>query len=271
MSDLYAVVVTLAFILAGLAFVVATKRLVGLESVTLTVSLLIVPFLVFLAASGRLGQFEGFGIKASFREAAERPVARSAAGEVIIRPDEPSLDAITRLEQANTQLGLGASVVFFRADRQMSLSERGAKALLIKNSIMAGSLLTVAVVDGRGRALGHFRPSWFLDLIPLQLDFTHYPDAGEPNRDLLRRQLMQTRFWDIVEAPEMRAEAWGSQVFIAETATVADAFRTLRDARTDVAVVTNHRGQYRGVVTADALLQTLVQALLLDTSRTQAR
>lgn len=286
MSDLQAVMWTMGFILVGLLIAAAAKRWFGMNSASITVSLLAVPLVVFLVLSGRLSQFEGYGLKTVFREVAEQSVAGNLGGQTILNPRQSaldaieqfeneikisaarqsSMDAIARHEGPAQKLGLASGSVFIRSDQAMTLAERAMTALVIKNSIIAGRLRVVAIVDGRGRVIGFFESSWFLDLIPLQLEFTHYPEAGTHDTDALRRQITQTRFWDIVEAPELRAEVWGSQAFIAETATFADTFRTLRQAATNVVVMTNSRGQYRGFVTLDAVVNPLLQALLTDSS-----
>lgn len=262
-TDLNAAFFALAFAAIGIIFIAACKHFLNIHNISLTASIFIVPVLLFLIFSGRLGGFEGFGIKASFRHAANESIAKTAAGSGIINPEEPSSDAVRRLEQPYVQLSIAAQVVFIRTDQPITTDrERVEKALLIKNSILSGSLRYVIVIDSGERPLGYFSPSWFLDLVPLSLEFTHRHGAGEPDPQALRRQLMQTRFWDIADDPAARADKWGSQLFIPASATVAETFRLVRDAKADGALVTDQRGRYRGFVTANAVLQELAQALV---------
>ena len=70
MSDAYAVTVAILFVAAGFALAVVAKRVFGVGDAGLSISLLIVPFAIFLIASGRIERFEGWGIKATFQRLA---------------------------------------------------------------------------------------------------------------------------------------------------------------------------------------------------------
>jgi len=262
MSDLWAVVIAAGFVVAGFGLAVVAKRHFNVDNAGLSLSLLVVPFVIFLIASGRIQQFEGYGFKASFQALAGRSISEGKVGGTLISPEKPSLEAIAEMEQALVQLSGADNIVFLRADREHSRSERVRKALLIKNSLLAGTLRFVVVVDARGRPLGYFGPHTFLDLIPLQLEFVHRPGAGEPDNDAMLRAMMQTDYWDIVENPAERAEDWGRQLFLGPDETLAGAFRALHEAAAEGAVVTNRRGEYRGFVTRDRIRDQLMLALL---------
>lgn len=266
MSDLWAVVITAGFVVAGFGLAVVAKRHFKVDNAALSVSLLVVPFVIYLIASGRIQQFEGHGFKASFQVLAGRPISDGNVGGTLIAPEKTSLEAIAEMEERLAYFSSADSVVFIRADQELSRSERVMKALLIKNSLLAGTLRFVVVVDARGRPLGYFGPHTFLDLIPLQLEFVHRPGAGEPDNDAMLRAMMQTDYWDIVENPAERAEDWGKQLFLGPEETLAGAFRTLHEAAAEGAVVTNRRGEYRGFVTRDRLQEQLMLGLL-ETAR----
>jgi hypothetical protein len=265
MSDLWAIAITFGFVVAGFVLAIAAKRYFEVDNSGLSISLLVVPFAIYLLASGKIEQFEGFGINTSFQVLANTEISESKIGTGLILPEKPSIDAITEMEQALVQLSGSDNVVFIRAEQKLSPSDRVAKALLIKNGLLSGKLRFVIVIDGKGRPLGYFYPHNFLDLIHLQFEFAHYPDAGEPDEASMYRAMMQTIYWDIIENPEMRAETWGEKLFISPSETLAGAFQTLHKAKAVGAIVTNQRGEYRGFVMLNEIMEELTLAFLKAT------
>ena len=262
MSELWAIFITFSFVAAGFGLAIAAKYYFQVDNSGLSASLLVVPFAIYLLASGKIEQFEGYGIKATFQALASTAISQSGVGSDLIAPEQPSLEAITELERALVQLSGAPSIVFIRAGQKLSPGDRAAKALLIKNGLQSGVLSFVVVIDDKGRPLGYFEPHAFLDLIPLQLEFTHYPDAGDYDEKSMYRAMMQTTFWDIVEDPETRAEGWGNHLFISPDETLSGAFGKLHNAKQSGAVVTDQRGEYRGFVTLDAIRDELFLRLL---------
>lgn len=260
MDDMWAIAFASGFVLAGLGLSIFAKRRYDIDNSGLFVSLLIVPFAIYLLASGRIAQFEGFGIKARFAELASTEIVQSKVGSISISPERPSWESVEDVETALVQFSGSDSIVLVKTGTTLSTEDRIAKGLLIKNGLLSGSLRFVVIIDEKGRPSGYFHPHTFLDLVHLQFEFSHYEDAGKPDRDGLIRAMKQTKFfWDIMLKPEVRAEDWGEKLFVPINETLLGAFETLSEENARGAIVTDQQGKYRGYV----MLSDLSKELLL--------
>ena len=89
---------------------------------------------------------------------------------------------------------------------------------------------------------------FFLDLLRIEFEQTIRRAGQQFDSKRVGEQLEQTQLWDVVEYPRMRAESWGSKIFIDATDSNAGALARLTAANQEAAVVVDSKGGYAGIV-----------------------
>lgn len=243
----------------GLGLVHFCKKRLETESSALLVAVLIAPTVFYLGLSGRLVEFKGLGVEAKFQQAAAKIVIPSN-----VRPAEPSASAIQEISSAKALLGMGSAVVLLTApekDRAITPQSVFEVASQISPGLLQGTFELLVIVDQKEKVLGYFRREFFFDLLRIELDQTMRGSRKQPDSKRVGEQLEQTQLWDIVEYPKMRAESWGSRVFIDTADTNAEALRKLTSSNQDVAVVVSATGAYAGIVRRTDIIAELLGAL----------
>lgn len=262
-EPLAALLTTLGFLLVGLSLVLLCARYFKIDSGALLLGGLFAPSLIFLAMSGRLLEFKGFGVEAKFREVAAQAVTPSA-GPKTIRPIASSASGIRTASTARSVFGIGTEVVLLTAAREDKPVTHAAVlevALQIYPGLLQGNFEVLAVLDPSDRVLGYFPRSAFLDLLRIELEQTIRGDRKQFETKRVHDQLEQTQLWDIVAFPGTRTERSGIKTTVRLSDSNAQVLSVMATSRLPVVVVVDGAGKYGGIVRRDDIVSTLVTSL----------
>jgi len=257
--DVSAIFNTALALAAGLGIVFICARYLKVDAGVLLVGALFAPAVLFLGLSGRLVEFKGLGLEAKFQQAAARPIVPTS-----VKPSSPSASAIQRRSGANAYLGIGSQVVLLEApsaDIPISRQRVLDVAVQIYPGLLQGNFEVLVIVDSSKKVLGYFRREFFFDLLRIELEQTIRGARQQFDSKRVGEQLEQTQLWDVVEYPRMRAESWGSKVFIPPTDSNASALAKLTLANQEAAVVADAKGAYAGIVRRSDIVSELLAAL----------
>jgi hypothetical protein len=258
-SDVSAIFITALALAAGLGIAFICARYLKVNAGVLLVSALFAPAVLFLGLSGRLVEFKGLGLEAKFQEAAARPIIPTS-----VNPSSPSASAIEQLSGAKAYFGIGSQVVILEAptaDVPISRQRVLDVAVQIYPGLLQGNFELLVVLDSSKKVLGYFRREFFFDLFRIELEQTIRGARQKFDSERVGEQLEQTQLWDIVEYPRMRAESWGSKLFIPLNDSNARALVKLTSANQEAAVVVGAEGTYAGIVRRSDIVSELLTAL----------
>jgi hypothetical protein len=254
-----AIATTALALAAGLGIVLFCARYLKIESGALLVGALFAPALLFLGLSGRLVEFKGLGLEAKFQQAATRSIVPTS-----VKPASPSASVIRDRSAANAFLGIGSQVVLLQApptDVPITRPRVLDVALQIYPGLLQGNFELLVIVDSSNKVLGYFRREFFFDLLRIELEQSVRGARQQYDSKRVGEQIEQTQLWDVVEYPRMRAESWGSKMFILTTDSNASALAKLISANQEAAVVVDKGGAYSGIVRRSDIVAELLVAL----------
>ena len=257
--DRLAIVSTALALVAGLGIVFICARYLKINAGGLLVGALFAPAILYLGLSGRLVEFKGIGLEATFQQTAARPIAPTS-----VKPSSPSASEIQQRSGANAYLGIGSEVVLLEAPpADIPITRRRVLdvAVQIYPGLLQGNFALLVVVDSSNKVLGYFHREFFFDLLRIEVEQTIRGVRQQFDSKRVGEQLEQTQLWDIVEYPRMRAESWGSKLFIQTTDSNASALAKLTAANQETAVVVDAKGAYAGIVRRSDIVSTLLAAL----------
>jgi hypothetical protein len=246
----------------GLALVSFVSKRLKLDSGALLVAILFAPAILYLGLSGRLVEFKGLGLEAKFQAIAARQVSSSAK----VSPIAPSASEVRGVEEAKSLLGMGANVVFVsdkdRADKRVMGQEVAPYARRIVPGLLDGSFEVLVVIDEKQKVLGYFPRTHFLDLLRIVVDPISRGSVEKSGVDYLGiyDALMQTKLWDIIEYPRIRADNEGQYLLVESDSTNAQALSKMNQARQEVAVLVDGKGIYAGIVRRSDIVAELLSA-----------
>lgn len=267
-----------AFFLAVGLMIVWTVSLYmkPIESAT-AITLILLPFFVYLIFTDRMHIFKVAGIEATFQKEARTAVEKSAITQSLSAEDRERLAAAAEnlvtesfFEQPREILTVDASK-WKALEPDLRLTDALRVGHVIYTSLLAGSFKALVILDERGRTLGLFERDAFLDL--LRLNYTMYGVSGpdltlEEQRAELRRMFQKTELWVILKNPEVRAQNAGSKAAISGRETRAGALKTMTANGWHAAMVTADDGAYAGLLWRPYLVETLLLGALGEEKKT---
>lgn len=257
--DTSAIIGTALALIAGLGIVLICVRYLKVDAGVLLVGALFAPAVLFLGLSGRLVEFKGLGLEAKFQQAAARPIIPTS-----VKPSSPSISEIQHRSGAKAYLGIGSQVVLLEApssDIPITRQRVIDVAVQLYPGLLQGNFDLLVVVDSSNKVLGYFHREFFFDLLRIELEQTIRGARQQFDSKRVGEQIEQTQLWDVVEYPRMRAESWGSKVFIQTTDSNAGALAKMTSANQEVAVVVDSNGAYAGIVRRKDIVSELLTAL----------
>ena len=275
------VLVSVAYIVVALLAVWAVRRYLKISDTAVLASLLFLPLLLYLVFADRLGEIKVLGVEAKLLSASAAAIEADAIGKKgeakgsaallatgdVLGGDAPDAN----LEQA-ALWAKAVHVVTIKASQWRNLAPDAHRiraiivGAIVYNSLLAGSLKAVVILDDENRLLGVFEAPVFLDLLRVPLDVAAVPAESQPfapSSQQVRALFQQTELWTILKNPDIRANSQGNKGHISQRATRHEALTRMIAERLDVLVVTDDKARYIGVVTRDRLMGKL----LLDASR----
>lgn len=258
-------VTVIGFILTGIALVWLSKRTrldLGEASKT---TLILVPLIVFLFMSGRIAQFEGFGLKATFRELGTKSAIETAR----------SSDLATISNQANpADFRNEANWAFCRpyylltdgsAKIKAKPDELDKEAVLhiasaIRHSIVCGKFLALIVVDKDRKPIGFFPRDHFLELLRIVLvGYNGFTVDG----DAAFQQVRGSELGVILQNPEIRANSDdASRNTVPGSEAIGSVYKKIIAANADIALITDRLGRFDGIITRRAIEGKVIDGLL---------
>lgn len=238
----------------------------------MSTSLVALPAIAYLLTTGIVSDFEGFGITAKFRVLSEKPVVEViSASELVITDelaDDPNFFRDSYFQACRPYYVLREdSVPQSNTGEFDDFAVR--LAISIRSSIICGELEALVVLDSRNKVLGFFRPNFFYELlrIPLETYNTGIDESKDSDFGIADR-VLNTELGPVLSHPVVRAEsADAKRIFLSTQANLIESLATLRDSNSNVALLTNSAGEFRGIVTR----RLLVDALILSISEAASK
>lgn len=270
-------VIAVGLLIVGIGLAWLAGRLLANTGTTTNTALVILPFAAYLLMSGVVTDFQGFGIAARFDALSKKPV-----GDLVKASDLTTLAVTDKL--ANDPNFLRDA--FFQACRPYYILKEDllpsfdspdfetqalSAAMAVRASMLCGSFRAIIVLDRRNKVIGFFEPELFSEIlrIPLQ-QYESGVDENEDSKFSQGKRLLNTELGLVLKQPIGRAQSADARnLFLHESTSVVDALKALQAADVSVAPVTNSAGEFRGIVTRQQLVETLLLAVAKATSSPQ--
>lgn len=250
---LFSLAISLIFA-AGIKYLLKVKSEMALVAIVGLFSIL----LIFRTT----GPVESFKIGDSGLEAKFATVANMAIVPSSIIPLSGSAKEIQEISDAKAVLGIGAQVVILQQLREnatLSSNDVISVAHKISPGLLQGNFEVLVVIDRNMKVVGYFSREFFFDLLRIELEQTIRGERKSVRP--VKEQIEQTQLWDIVENPKMRAEDWGSKVFIKYNASNVDALGQLDSSNQEVGVVVAEDQTYAGIVRRSNIMAKMLIGL----------
>lgn len=261
----------------GIGIVWAAKRFrLDLGEVSKT-TIILLPVLIYLIVSNKLTEFEGYGLKAKFREvSSERIIDTARAADLAIssaEANEPdfSKDAFWQMCRPYYVISQRSAV---RADEPPSkpnpaLDQRATinVAKSIRASLVCGKFQGLVIVDNAKKPVGFFAKDQFLELLALPIEVygtgRKCSPADQEFCEKLFKDISATELGPILTHPEQRAQSEEAhKVTIAWNATLAESYKKIVDATVSVAMIIDRHGRFDGIITRSAIESRVVGKLI---------
>lgn len=262
---------------AGIGVVWTAKRLrldLGEASKT---AIILLPLLVYLIVANKLTEFEGYGLKAKFREvSSERIIDTARAADLAISSAEANEPDFTK--DAFWQLCRPYYVISQRtaikADEPPSkpnpaLDQRATIniAKSIRASLICGKFQGLVVVDSAKKPVGLFARDQFLELLRLPIEVYGTGEKCSPTDqafcEKLFKDISATELGPILSHPEERAKSdEAHKVVVAWSASLAESYKKFVDEAVNVAMIIDRHGRFDGIITRSAIESRVVGKLI---------
>jgi hypothetical protein len=262
------ILLTIFLICLGLLLLWLADRLrIGLGEVS-RAAILVLPALLYLLFSGSIQKFAGFGLEATFQAIAEGPVVQVALASDLMQSDEavnsPAFEQEFVRQECRPyyvlQNGSFPSSNFTAEDEARVKTV----ARAVQRSLLCGTLRGLVLVDD-GQHPKSFIPASTLSEL-LQVRLVAPNSILVPGLTPLSTQafadVITTQFGRVLTHPDTAASHFGQLVVVQNSATIAQAFKSLIDARADVAMIIDGGGRFVGVVARSTIEQWVVGQLL---------
>jgi CBS domain-containing protein len=196
----------------------------------------IVPFLSFLAITGRLKKFSGGGFEVVLQAQARKFVSPNASKKIEIDPEllNPK-SGLAELEEIKRR---SPTVLTFELEREHFYDEGVVREFLESLE----TLRYIVFTDREGRFSGYSRPTKFLQLMD-----NHLVDVIEEleNGNILNRSIVRT-------------------VSIRGDSTNVECLRAMNDHQISELAIVNSEGKFTGVITQDSIIRKLVLSAISE-------
>jgi hypothetical protein len=250
---------------AGIGIVWISKRLtldLGEASKT---AIILLPLLIFLIVANKLTEFEGYGLKAKFREiSTEKTIDAARAADLAISNPEANKP---NFYQEAFWLACRPYYVLTdntakREDDKDKLNQQATIeiAIAIRSALVCGRFVGLVVVDDSGRPVGLFRPEQFLEI--LRIPLVTYGRSIAKAVDLFD-QINATELGVVLTNPVIRARSEEAEhLIISSDANLETAYKALMEEGAKVAMITDRHGRFGGIITRSAIEGRIIQKLL---------
>jgi len=246
-KDKIAIIISILFVAIGFIIIIFYKLFIGATSDNIIIILLLIPFLIYLAASGKLREFKGFGLEAKFSEAAREPIKVTAQ----------TLEA----SQHDFEIVEKESVLFLE-QKQKELT--GTKPIILTTILGIGpnyykrdAMLKYIEI------LSRFRNFKFVVFLDNNYHFVAYISVNSI-REILRDDNLAWKFIEALNYDE-RQEIFKYPGIIRNTISYessnADALREMEANNLKAMVVIDKYNNLKGIVTRDQIIDKIILAL----------
>lgn len=285
--DVLTLLTTVSLVIVGLLAGWVAKHFLNLTNAAALVAVLVLPTFFLLLLRGDIAQFGIPGVlQATIAQAGNAPVTADAVAKVdagspesrdgpgsrlLDTRDLVGTDAAEIDQRRAAYFGQATNVLLIREEqwRQMTPAERSTRAILIAiviyNSMIAGSFDALVVTDDENRPIGVFERDYFLDLLRIPLEVTHLSGdlaSFNPTNQQIVAGVQQSNLFTILRHPARRADIAGNKAWVAPDTSRLEAMQTMIENRFELLVVVDEKGSYLGIVTLkDLVARTLAEIL----------
>ena len=255
----------LLFFLASLFVAFVFKQFIKQDAGdTLLAAIIFLPTLLVWIQNNNISEFTGFGLSAKFSDEA----SKSVSDLKVSIPDLTKLTASSDLSDAELNAYFEGCSDFFVLKPSIVPKDQAKLDLFIaraawaiKSSITCGKLTGVVVVDDRGKYLGSYDDSFYLEALSIWSMSEN--DQPISSSQLSRKIRFFTMFGASMKFPDLRIRPGeGFVAAINEDQTLQQAFAKFQETGADFLVVTDELGTFKGILkyrdVVDSFLSVLV-------------
>ena len=272
---LFAALLSIAICLLLLWALKRVKFEVNVSSTSLFISLVF----FYLMFANTLAEINVFGFRAKMKDTIHKPaeffemLPNRIVGHIFLSKVPVSKD-VDKYENLvlDTLFGAPQRVIVIDGDYWNTLEDWKRHtfsirmAVSIYQSILAGGFEGLVIIDRLKKPVGIFPRSYFNDLLRLPLDRIAVDEKYE--KFVLTNQVITARFREtnlagVLVHPIRRAELVSNRILASENTSLSKLYKLLQKHNLNSIILTNLRGEYVGIVTADSV-QRQISASLID-------
>jgi hypothetical protein len=269
MADMMNFLIVIALLTTSVVMLWTLKKLgISLKDTPLVVILLL-PALLYLLTAGSIENFSVFGIDAKFKRIQSQTIeATSLSADLMMTSEEtnsPNFVSETLKRECRPyfviKVGSFPSRDYSNDDRDKVLQA----ARSVRRSLLCGSLRGLVVVDQDFRPLGMVKASALSELIAIRLEIVNSMLANGLSVVASKpfEEVITTQFGRTLTDPAFQAKSSLSDIVIVnERLTIRSTYEYLTAAAATTALLVDHHGRFKGLVSVSDVESWIVKELL---------
>jgi CBS domain-containing protein len=245
--ELIGVLISALFIALGLAALWGAKTMVVTLGDTVTMTLLLMPILIYFIATGRLSEFKAGGVlEAKFREVAEQPTIQLGSDRIAVVEEDMKVvpkAGVHELQRLEALLDGSKRIVLTLILGKHRYVLEDAK-IYLERFLVYRNFSFVAFVDGNNKVVGYMN-AWALYRVL-------NGDQGGRFIELLN----ESRASELLAFPGVITQV------LTTTDTNADALRKMTTQNLDAMIVVDEKRQLKGVIEREQILSKMMVAMV---------
>jgi hypothetical protein len=262
-------VLIFSFVIIGVVIVAAASYIkVDFGEISKT-SIILLPLLAYLIATGKVGEFEGFGLKAKFAVIASSKIVEPARlADLVISSDESNnpnflVDMINRPCRPYYVIR-DKFLPELPSEEEKQIIKHIAQQ--IRRSLLCGAFKALVVVDDRLHPIGIIEADALQEILRVKLTARNIllvsPGISVISSDPFS-EIIATELGLALTNPRFQAESdLAKRVIVNSDASVEQTYNDILAAAANVAAITDRRGRFLGIVTRDAIQSWIISHII---------